>query len=127
MLTVDFLKTAMHLKWSILLPLFCHFDLNEVNSKKGTDTAGFENLGILNLEHQINFSKMQYFQYLRKYFGTEIFESNKCLKEQEKNGWHLPSDNFPLKLFNLGIEGSGHHLVEVCEPHGLYDSRQLFL
>ena len=58
-------------------------------------------------------STEEYFKFMRLYLGEAGFRRHACLAEQEKNGWQSDKP-VPMSPFTLGVEGSGHHAIEVC-------------
>lgn len=57
-------------------------------------------------------SVSQYFRYLRRYLGDDVFEQHSCLVKQEQYGWVSRNrSTLPMTPFALGVEGSGHHAL----------------
>ena len=57
-------------------------------------------------------SLSQYFRYLRRYLGDDVFEQHSCLVKQEQHGWVSRNrSTLPMTPFALGVEGSGHHAL----------------
>ena len=54
----------------------------------------------------------EYFRLMKLYLGEDTFASHKCLKHQEENGWDSKAP-LPMVPFTLGVEGTGHHAIEV--------------
>lgn len=56
----------------------------------------------------------EYFKWLKLYFGEETYNNLPCVAEQEKNGWQTNA-KLPMVPYTVGVEGTGHHAIEVCE------------
>eukprot|EP00750_Incisomonas_marina_P020667 INCI4069.2.p1 GENE.INCI4069.2~~INCI4069.2.p1 ORF type:complete len:311 (-),score=47.21 INCI4069.2:504-1436(-) len=54
----------------------------------------------------------EYFKLMRQYLGEDGFARHPCLAEQERNGW-TSTRGVPMSPFTVGVEGVGHHAIEV--------------
>jgi hypothetical protein len=69
-------------------------------------------------ESSIVNTTVAYFQLMKAFLGPELFAQYPCLQEQERDGW-ASSYSVPLQagdtmpVFTLGVEGAGHHAIEV--------------
>jgi hypothetical protein len=68
-----------------------------------------------------------YFLRMKQYLGSDGFAQHKCLAQQEQHGWVTSEKSKPFEVFNLGIEGTGHHAIEsLLDPGALNKTSQLF-